>query len=426
MMIERPRALLVHICAFALALAWLPGLAQPSGDDATIQREVARQLHANSDLQKVSVRVTGGVATLNGQVVDMPQRQAAEDIAGSVQGVRQVNDQILLDPDLPVRIRSAVDELKGKLVRLVVSLPLLLLAIVVIWLSVWLGGVISRRMQLVKRLSRRNPYMDGLLRNIVKTLVILAGVLIALNLLGATSLVGAVLGSAGVVGLALGFAFKDIMENYISGILLSIRQPFAPGDLVSIDGNEGVVVALTSRVTVLMTGNGLNLQLPNALVFKSVITNYTCNPRRRFDFSTNVGTASSWASAMDLGIAALAKVEGVLPDPAPAASISAVSDNAATIQYTGWINQRNNDLAKTRSEAMRMVRRTLREAGVVPPSAIQQIQLIRDGAAAMPVEQELHARRDTSVDRSLEESVQEARSDEIGGNLLHHQERSSP
>lgn len=400
----------------------LPARAQPATTDVATQHEVTRQLHARNDLQKVSAHVIGGVATLDGQVSDVPQRQAAEDIAGSVAGVRQVNNQIMLDPDLPVRIRSAWDEMTGKLVRLAVNLPLLVLAILVIWISVWLGGVVSRRMLVVKRISRRNPYMDGLLRNIIKTLVILGGVLIALNLLGATSLVGAVLGSAGVVGLALGFAFKDIAENYISGILLSLRQPFAPGELVSIDGNEGFVVALTSRVTVLMTANGLNLQLPNALVFKSVITNYSRNPRRRFDFTTNVGTASSWASAMDLGIAAVRKVEGVLADPAPAASITTITDSAATIQFTGWIDQRNNDLARTRSEVMRMVRRTLREAGVVPPSAVQQIQLIRDGdPTAMPVEQELHAQRDTSVDRSLDASVNAARIDEVGTNILHHE-----
>ncbi|PNS07776.1 mechanosensitive ion channel family protein [Solilutibacter silvestris] len=417
-MIDRLRTLAFLLATTFAAMA--PALAQPVPDDATIQRKLAHQLQAREDLKQVSAQVTGGVATLNGQVVDTPQRQAAAEIATSVDGVRQVNNQIMLDPDLPVRIRAAVDELKGKLVRLVVNLPLLVLAILVIMFSVWLGGFISRRMQLVKRLSRHNPYMDGLVRNIVKTLVVLSGVLIALNLLGATSLVGAVLGSAGVVGLALGFAFKDIAENYISGILLSFRQPFSPGDLVRIDSSEGRVVALTSRVTVLMTADGLNLQLPNALVFKSVITNYTRNSRRRFDFITNVSTSSSWNDAMDLGIGAIRGVAGVLADPAPSAWIRDLSDSGATIQFAGWIDQANNDLAKTRSEAMRMVRRTLRGAGILPPSSVQQIQLVRsDGDAhPPPVAQEVQEKRDTSVDREMDASVQEARAEEIGSNLL--------
>jgi len=74
------------------------------------------------------------------------------------------------------------------------------------------------------------------------------GLVLALNLLGATALVGAVLGSAGVIGLVAGFAFKDIAENYMAGILLSLRRPFAPDDHLVVDRFEGKVIALTSRV----------------------------------------------------------------------------------------------------------------------------------------------------------------------------------
>ncbi len=402
-----------------LALS-LPLAAQTVPTDAHLERQVTRLLGAQPALRGIRADAEGGVVTLSGQVVEPEQRKAAGDLAGGVAGVKQVDNEVTLDPDLSVRFHSALGELQGKLVRLVVNLPLLVVAILIVVISGWLGGFLSGRMRLLKRLSRHNPYMDGLLRNIVKTLVVLGGVLIALDLLGATSLVGAVLGSAGVVGLVLGFAFKDIAENYVSGILLSIRQPFAPGDTVRIDNNEGRVVALTSRATVLITADGLNLQLPNALVFKSVLTNFTRNPRRRFDFTTVVDTRSSWNEAMDIGINAIRGVEGVLNDPAPTALIKEISNDGATMQFFGWIDQRNNDLSKTRSEAMRQVRRTLRKAGIVPPSPVQSIRLVRvenddiDAAAA----HELHQPRDTSADRTLDASVQDAHAAEDGQNLL--------
>ncbi|MGG6461553.1 BON domain-containing protein [Solilutibacter silvestris] len=406
---------------FALLLALsLPLAAQSVPSDAHLERQIAHLLNAQPALRGIRASAEGGVITLSGQVLEPEQRKAAADIAGGISGVKQVDNEITLDPDLSVRFRSALDELQGKLVRLVVNLPLLVVAILIVAIAAWLGGFISGRMRLLKRLSRHNPYMDGLLRNIVKTLVVLGGVLIALDLLGATSLVGAVLGSAGVVGLVLGFAFKDIAENYVSGILLSIRQPFAPGDTVRIDNNEGRVVALTSRATVLITADGLNLQLPNALVFKSVLTNFTRNPRRRFDFITVVDTRSSWNDAMDIGIAAIRGVDGVLGDPSPTALIKEISNDGATMQYFGWIDQRNNDLSKTRSEAMRQVRRTLRKAGIVPPSPVQSIRLVRseddgiDAAAA----HEIHQSRDTSADRTLDASVQDAHAAEDGHNLL--------
>ena len=154
-----------------------------------------------------------------------------------------------IDPDIAaravehsalyVRFAAALDLMETKLVKLVASAPLLVVAILIVLFAMWFGRFVARRMRVLTRIARSNPYMDGLLRGIVRGLITLAGVLVALDLLGATSLVGAVLGSAGVVGLVLGFAFKDIAENYVAGVLLSLRRPFAPGDHVRIDSHEG-------------------------------------------------------------------------------------------------------------------------------------------------------------------------------------------
>ena len=103
----------------------------------------------------------------------------------------------------------------------------------------------------------------------------LFGVLLALDILDLTALVGAVLGTVGVVGLAIGFAFKDIVENYLAGLLLSIRRPFALNDLVLIESHEGRVVRLTPSELILMTLEGNHVRIPNATVFKSFIYNFS-------------------------------------------------------------------------------------------------------------------------------------------------------
>lgn len=326
---------------------------------------------------------------------------------------------------LPAQFGKAFEQVEAKLVKLAANAPLLVLAILIVLLASWLGGFVSRRMHVLTRISRSNPYMDGLLRSTVRTAIALAGVLVALDLLGATSLVGAVLGSAGVVGLVLGFAFKDIAENYIAGVLLSLRQPFAPSDHVRIDNHEGKVVALTSRVTILMTADGSQLQLPNALVFKSVLLNYSRNPKRRFDFETTVDARASWHQAMELGIASIASLDGVLADPAPSALIRSLSNDGAILQFNGWIDQTRNDLQKTRSEAMRRVRKTLRQAGIAPPETMQKVLLLRsEGDAEHAHESEVE--RDTSVDRALDAQVGQARDLEDGGDLLNAQAPPKP
>ena len=330
----------------------------------------------------------------------------------------------ILDPDkLPTasslgeRFMTALEQVQDKLLHLVASIPLLLIALLIVLLASWLGGVASRRMKIVKRISSTNPYMEGLLRSTVRTVIVLAGVVVALDLLNATSLVGAVLGSAGVIGLVLGFGFKDIAENYIAGVLLSLRKPFSPGDTVRIDSFEGKVVALTARATILMTADGNHLQLPNSLVFKSVLLNYSRNPKRRFDFETSIDNRASWHDAMDTGIGAIAAIDGVLADPPPGALIRTLSNDGAILQFSGWIDQRSNDLARTRSEAMRQVRKALRKAGIMPPETVQKVILQR-GEVDEPHVNETARPRDTSVDRALDAQVGSAQRLEDGGDLL--------
>lgn len=390
--------------------------------DRQAERTVEAKLETRPALKEVDAEVSSGVATLSGDVPTQPDRKQASDLAADTPGIATVKNRTELDPDLRVRFKAALTEVEAKLVRLTARIPLLIMALLIVMLSVWLGGVLSRRIRLVKRLSNRNPYMDGLLRSVVRGLVVLGGLLLALDLLGATALVGAVLGSAGVVGLVLGFAFKDIAENYIAGILLSVRQPFNPGDTVRIDSHEGRVVALTSRTTQLMTADGNHLSLPNGVVFKSVMLNFTRNPKRRFDFTTNIATGHSWHAAMDIGIAALRKIEGVLDDPAPSALILELNNDAATLRFMGWIHQHDNDLAKTRSEAMRLVRRALRDAGLTPPDGVQRVQISREleKSADEAGSRESGASRDTSVDRTLDDQIDHTESED-GKDLLARQ-----
>src|SRR5690606_21022551 len=113
--------------------------------------------------------------------------------------------------------------------------------------------------------------------------------------------VGALFGAAGVAGIILGFAFREIIENYLASILLSLRRPFSTGDHVVVATHEGKVIRLTSRDTILMTLEGNHLRLPNSVVFKAEILNFSRNPLRRFDFSVGLGVDEDISSAIALG-----------------------------------------------------------------------------------------------------------------------------
>ena len=402
-----------------------PAAAPPTpADDTAASRQLQAKLTTDDDLQEVTASVDDGVAELDGNVLQPVHKQEAGEIATETPGVATVVNNVEVDNSLGSHFRSAYRQMTGKLVAIAARGPLLLVAVLIVLVFAWVAGLLSRNLGML-RLRTENPYMDGLIRRSVRVVVVLVGLLLALNLLGLSALVGAVLGSAGVIGLALGFAFKDIAENYIAGVLLSVRKPFSPGELIAIENYQGKVVALTSRTTILMTLDGNQLQLPNALVFKSVLLNYSQNPKRRFDFTVSIDPAHSIRQAQTLALEAYSHIDGVLEDPAPSWTVVQNAPAGVDLQFFGWVDQHDSDLGKVRSESIRLVKAAYTKAGIQPPRTIYHVVTSRDGEP--PVEpaalEPPHAANvDTSVNRDIDDQLADAqRADAAAtGNMLEH------
>ncbi len=319
-----------------------------------------------------------------------------------------------------------VDRLQEQVYALIASLPLLALAIVVVALAWVIGGWLSRRALLARAVGRQNPFLSDLARTTVRWAVLLFGLLVALEILNATTLVGAVLGTAGVLGVALGFAFKDILENYLAGILLSLRQPFAPRDHVVIDGNEGLVITLNWRATILMTLDGNHLRLPNALVFRSVMLNYTRNPSRRFEFDVGIGVDDDLVRAHNIGIREMRQVAGVATTPPPRAFITALGDSNVQMRFHGWVDQRDHDFLLVKSEAIRHVKLALEAAGMDLPEPIYRVQMYGHAerppspprSPAAPVAADSDAAIDTTAHTDVLSQLEDARSQTASADLL--------
>lgn len=359
-----------------------PAMAGAS-DDMAAQQRIETRLGRLDGMDDVQVAVQAGVARLEGKVVEASDRTLAGEIAGQQPGVTAVDNGVVLDTSLSVRFQVAMDELAERAVQLLGSLPLLLAALAVVLLAWWLGRALGRRAG-ARHWRSSNPYTAGLVQRLVQWLTMLAGLVMALDLLGATAMAGAVLGSAGVIGLVAGFAFKDIAENYVAGILLSLRRPFNPGELLRIEQYEGKVASLTARSTILVTLDGNRLSLPNALVFKSVVLNYTRNPGRRFEFSTAIDGSISIKAARQVGMAALSATPGVLSDPPP--SWTAEDDDGTTVRvrFFGWVDQRESDIGKVRSEAIHQVREAFSAHGIIGPRQLHYVASLSGEETAAP------------------------------------------
>ena len=157
-------------------------------------------------------------------------------------------------------------------------------------------------------------------------LVFLFGIYIVLRVSGLTQLALTVVGGTGLIGLAVGIAFRDITENFLASIFLSMQRPFETGDLVEVTGVTGYVQQLNVRTTILMTLDGNLVQIPNASVYKSNLRNFTTNSNRREDFVVGIGYDDSINEAQEIARKVLADHPAVLNDPEP----SVLADSLGT------------------------------------------------------------------------------------------------
>jgi small conductance mechanosensitive channel len=342
--------------------------------DAAITQRLRRIFSELGALSAVEVRVAEGVVTLNGALADPADLVRAEQIAGRVDGVVAVRNDIEASVDVGERVSPFLLRLSASLRSILNSAPLLLIGGLVLALFVALGWWIASFDRFWRRLTP-NPFVGELLAQAVRVGSVLTGLLVALNLVGATALMGTLLGGAGVIGLAIGFAVRDTLENYISSIMLSLRQPFRANDHVVIDTQEGKVVRLTSRATVLMTLDGNHLRIPNAIVFKAVILNYTRNPERRLEFELGVDAEDDPEAAINTGVAALAALKFILDDPGPSGLIVTVGDSNIVLKFMAWINQGDADFLKARSRSIRATKMAVEAAGFTLPEPIYRLRI---------------------------------------------------
>jgi len=342
--------------------------------DPTIQKRI-EDIYAQVDaLAHVGVLVQEGVVTLSGHVSNEAHAQRALGLANRLEGVVTVEDEIERTLDVEGNVIPVLDQFAASLKRWLKAWPLVMLASLVFVFIAFAGHRLAKWETLWNRVAP-NIFLAELMAQAVRVAFVMIGLVVALNLMGATTLMGTILGGAGVLGLTVGFAVRDAMENYISSIMLSLRQPFRANDHVLISEHEGKVVRLTSRATVLMTLDGNHLRIPNSTVYKAVILNYTRNPERRFEFDLGVDAADDPIAAMTTGIDSIQALEYVVDDPGPSAIIKTVGDSNIVITFMAWMDQTKSDFGKMRSLAIKVAKDALEQGGFTLPEPLYRVRL---------------------------------------------------
>jgi small-conductance mechanosensitive channel len=352
-------------------------------EDVRPDDEIAGRLGAileALDQEGIGVGVSAGVVRLTGEVAEEADSTEIAAIAERLDGVVAVRNEIEATGEIAEQLNPAFERFRTRIAQAVARLPLMLLALAVFASVVGLGLLLARA-RFWDRLAP-NTFIASLYRQAVRVAMGIAGVVVALDIAGAAALLGTILGAAGLVGLAIGFAVRDTVENFVASIMLSLRQPFQPNDLVEIEGDTGRVIRLTSRATILLSLDGNHIRIPNSVVFKSRIINYTRNPERRFSFDIGIDPDADLEATRLLAQRRLTQLPFVLAEPAPLVWIEDVTESGAILRSSAWIDQNATGFATARGDAIRLVKGAIEAAGVAIPDTTYRIRLEGMGAPA--------------------------------------------
>jgi len=213
--------------------------------------------------------------------------------------------------------------------------------------------------------ARADQLVARLLGRFVAFGIFAVGFIYALNQIGVS--IAPLLGVLGLAGLALAFAFQDILENLIAGILMSLRRPITTGDQVSTGGFSGTVEDISLRAVEMKTYAGERVFIPNATVWKEPIVNHTLLGTRRTTLEVGVNYDSDLEQATSVILAAVRSVGGVKNEPGPEAFVYGFGTSSIDIAARFWHDAQRSVEWRVRDAAAKAIKAALDDAGIGIP-----------------------------------------------------------
>lgn len=341
--------------------------------DSKIQQRLEKILAASNKYSELDVQVNDGVVELTGAASDKKYIEWASDIAKNVDGVVALINNIQAQRTG----NFTVAYLKTEIYHIWLSVLDLVPRVIIGFLVLLFFSVISSPLSswLMTPLNRKNSshLIHLVLRRAISLFLMLIGVYFFLRIAGLTQFALAIISGTGVIGLILGFAFRDIAENFIASLLISVQRPFRLGDVIEVQGHLGVVQKVTARGTTLVDYDGNHIQIPNAIVYKNIIQNLSANPRLRGKFIIGIGYDASIKLAQDLGVKLMQDHHAVLNDPEPQVLVDSLGPSTIVLKVYFWVNSETHSVLKVSSMLMRLIMREYERNGITMPDDAREI-----------------------------------------------------
>lgn len=235
----------------------------------------------------------------------------------------------------------------------------------------------------VRRVMRRtfeSKQIADLLTSIIKIIIIVAGIFIALDFVGLRGTVTSLLAGAGIVGLAIGFAFQDMTENLIAGIAMGIRKPFQIGDVIEAEGVFGKVESINLRNTLVETFFGQREIIPNKILFRNILTNYSVLGKRRIEVPVGISYADDPSKAAEVIVEAMNEKDYVINKDDTSVFASGFGDSSVNLLLWFWIDYPGQQgFMFARHDAVVTVKKVLEDNDILIPFPIRTLDFAAKG-----------------------------------------------
>lgn len=328
---------------------------------------------------RVLMQVTREDAEANGMALDAQAREWASilETALAQASTRRTSERARFVTD----VRASVDTAFARLLEAAISIvPRALAALLVIGVFWALAAGVRAVVRMISRRLIHDRTVENLIKQVSYYTVWLLGLIVAATAFGLEP--GALATGLGLTSLALGFALKDILSNFVSGLLILTLRPFQLGDQIVIGETEGTVERIELRATQIRTYDGRRVLVPNADTFTSRVTNNTAAPVRRGQVVCYLGYDVELEKVLRVLEEATLRAEGVIAEPQPSVAIREMGQSELAFQVQFWCDSRRSDFMLTASRVRANLIDALRAAGIaLPGPAVHQVVLREAGPA---------------------------------------------
>ncbi len=268
--------------------------------------------------------------------------------------------------EIDVNTQSIVEKIDTWLDGFIRNVPNIVLGIILfiamIYVGRWAGRLVKKQMS-----KRGRDNFGEILGGFLKYTIVIVGLMLALTVISPNLKPADLIAGLGVSSVAIGFAFKDILQNWLAGILILLRQPFKIGDQIVVNGYEGTVDRIETRATVITTYDGQDVVIPNGDIYTNAVQVKTAHELIRSQYDLGLGYDQDRDKAMKILRETIKGIEGVNQEKPIDILAWDQSDSWLTIRMRWWTKSERANVVKVFSKVILETQNAMDKANIDLP-----------------------------------------------------------